>query len=164
MSASTATDEEKAYALALYSEHGPAEASRRTGINESTIKSWARRNGVAPVALENRRAAVEAKRVSVAQRKLDLARNLLGDIERLRGQLFARCVAHHWDKDGGFHEHELGEPTFGDKKALATSLAILVDKVQLLTGEATSRTESVTVDAVDAEIAKLRAEMDKADV
>jgi len=42
-----ATDAEKVEALRIADEHGPAEASRRTGITAGTIKSWRSREGKA---------------------------------------------------------------------------------------------------------------------
>jgi transposase-like protein len=54
----------KAQALAIYVEHGGAEAARQTGIPNGTIRSWAHRNGVATVAAEKTRAATEAARPS----------------------------------------------------------------------------------------------------
>lgn len=158
------TDEQRAEALDLYQQLGPSEAARRAGVPKGTISSWVRRAGLKTSVPENLRAATEVGRLTLEQRRQKLASNLLGDIERLRGQLFEPAESIHWDKDGGFHRARISEPTFSDKKALATSLAILVDKVLLLTGQATSRTETVTVDAIEAEIAELRREMDEADI
>ncbi|MBA3371113.1 MAG: hypothetical protein H0T96_06640 [Thermoleophilaceae bacterium] len=137
------TAEQRAAALELYSEVGPAEAGRRLGIPSGTVRSWARRNGCAAVATENRRAAVEAARLTWEQRRSGLTVRL--------GEVAAELL----------ERVEKAEP--GEAKALATALAILVDKAELLSGRATERTEAGAAVNMDAEIERLIGELARED-
>ncbi len=56
---------------------------------------------------------------------------------------------------------EKAEP--GEAKALATALAILVDKAELLSGRATERTEAGAAVNMDAEIERLIGELARED-
>src|SRR5579884_2247292 len=147
------SDDQRTEALRLYKECGPAEASRRTGIPAKTITSWAERSGMQSDAPANIARAVEVARLTREQRKERLAHDLLSDAERLRAQLWNPAKVHHWGststREGNvvttyteFMEHEIPEPTFGDKRALMAAFAAAVDKFQLLTGGATSRNEN----------------------
>lgn len=170
MARRTYSDQEKQAALALYLDHGAAEAARRTGIAAGTLKSWASRNGVASVATEQRTAAVAAAQLTLADRKLALASDLLDDAQRLRAQLFAPCVMRKpmtvsLGKDAGstidITDVELTQPCFADQRQIMTSIAIAVDKVQILTGAATEITEHRHADQVDDELRRLAAELEQ---
>lgn len=82
---------------------------------------------------------------TLAERKKALADNLLADVERLRGQMFAPVVEQKAMvvSDGamdGSHievvEIERDEPTFAEKKLLASTIAIVLDKALELGGNA----------------------------
>lgn len=144
------TAEQRAEAVDLYREHGAAEAARLTGITAGSIRSWASRLGVATERREELEAGVAVASVTMEHRRLALASGLMDDIEKLRSQLFAptatnqAMVVSDGARDGSHVEVvevKQAEPTFRDKQAAITSIAIAVDKVQLLTGAATSRTE-----------------------
>ena len=94
--------------------------------------------------------AVEARLATVAERKAKLAEALLGDIEKLRKQLWAPTVERKPmvvsdGKDLGSHieiaEVIYDRPPTADQKRIVEAVAILVDKIQLLTGDATARIE-----------------------
>jgi transposase-like protein len=121
----TYTDEQRAEALALYADVGVSEAARRTGIPAGTIASWANRAGIQPEANENLRAAVEARRLTWAERKTALATRLGEIADQAAEQLAAKIAA-----------NELSG------RDLIAALTALIDRTQLLTGEATARTES----------------------
>lgn len=120
------TDEQKAEALALYAEHGAAETARRTGITSGTIQSWASRSGVATTCNERTAAAVEAAQQQWAERRLAMVHEM--------GRVAAKALR--------VAEHNLDEGTTSKAKDAATTMAILVDKAQLLGGDATQRHES----------------------
>jgi hypothetical protein len=84
----TYTREQRTEALTLYTELGPAEASRRTGIKRATISKWASRDGVSSDRAERTRKATEAARQSYAEgrarRSAALAEEADALIERLR--------------------------------------------------------------------------------
>ena len=157
------SDEQRADALEQYKRVGAADASRATGIPASTIASWAHRAGIsngeaAPVA------AIKSRMASVAARKAQLASDLLDDIQAIRAQLHAPAVERKVvvvsdGKDLGSHAEvvdvERDVPTFADQQRIMTTCAIAIDKVQILTGEATERIEHRTLDSIDAEVARL---------
>lgn len=142
------TMEEKADALAIYVEHGVAEAWRRTGIPKPTIASWAQRSGLHTNAISNTRAASEMHKVRQAELR-----------ERLRGMLLEKAVdildrmdAPHVEfkgKDADAVEYPIAPASAVQN--YATSAAILIDKYRLEVGEATGRTESFTNDFADHE-------------
>lgn len=117
------TDAQRQEALALYREHGPAEASRRTGIPGATIRSWAHRSGEeASEGAGRTRAATEAARLSWAQRRAQLC-DATGSVaaevlDRIRASKKAN-----------------------DARALAQTYGVLVDRAQLLDGGVTGRLE-----------------------
>jgi transposase-like protein len=169
MARRTYTDEQKAEALALYVEHGAAEAARQCGVAKGTIQSWASRAGVATHATENLLLATEQKLADMAKRKAQLASDLLDDIARLRAQLFAPCCERKVvTLGGGMHSSATWEivdvehdrPSFADQKACMTSIAIAVDKVQILTGEATERIDHRHSTPVDDELARLAEQLE----
>lgn len=127
------TPDEKADALAAYVEHGPREAATMTGIPASTIASWARRGGVQTRCIENASARVRAQQVAWEERRLNLAHEIGATaamaLEATRVNIAAGMVR--------------------DAKDAATTMAILVDKAQLLTGNATGHQQhSITRDHV----------------
>lgn len=138
-------DATKAEALRLYAEHGPAEAARITGIPAPTVRSWARRNGVASVATPERQAAIEAARLTWTQRRTTLTAQLGEAAELLVNRALTSGNAR-------------------DAQAWMTAAAIGIDKAQLLSGrdtpvEGVSRDERLhrLVGAVD-ELAARRAD------
>lgn len=153
------TDATKAEAVALYLEHGLAEAQRRTrtderpdGIPKQTMQSWLKNAGHDPAEIAGRtnektKAATEARIARMGQDKAALAADLLADLQRLRAQLFAPCtekriVTLSGGKDSSatwvVAEAERDQPTFSEQVSILTSIGIAVDKVQILTGDATS--------------------------
>lgn len=162
----TYTPAEKAEALALYEAEGPTAVQTQLGISKGTVAGWARKTGTQTRSIENASARIQAQSLGMAERRQALAIGLMDDIERLRTQLWEPCVEKKpmVVSDGGESgshvevvEVERDQPTFADQKAIMTTLAIAVDKVQLLTGEATARTEQIGLDRPVAEerVAKL---------
>lgn len=146
----TYTDDQKAHAVELYTEVGAGEAARRTGIPQQSISRWAKAAGATSTRNEKMRAANEAGALSIEAKRQKLAFDLFDDIEQLRAELFAPCVekramtvsrGRHEGSEVEVVEIQLDRPTFSEQKAIITSVAIAVDKVQVLTGEATERIE-----------------------
>lgn len=120
------TPEQKADALIRYEAGGKAdEISAEMGIPAATIRSWARRSGVAARCNEERKVHVEAMQLAWAERR----GVMVEEIGAVAHMALAQTVA----------ALELGKSR--DAKDLATTMAILVDKAQLLSGGATSRSE-----------------------
>src|SRR4051794_39354750 len=90
MASTRHSDEQKAQALAIYRDHGPAEAARQTGINKGTIGWWAHRAGLKSVGAARTRAATESAQAVAAKKRadwqLDAIDKLLTITARLDGQ------------------------------------------------------------------------------
>lgn len=146
MPAPKVSAEEKARALAIYAESGPAEASRQTGIPRGTVSQMARRAGVTVTRSEQIAGAVEAAKATMAQRRAELADIMLREaqveMQRLRSSVRESRVS----AKGDLVQWEEPEPSPADRRAIATTAAILVDKSNLLSGEATSRSETLSVE------------------
>jgi hypothetical protein len=123
-------------------------------------------------------AAARARRLDRAQELRDeLALGLLDDACRLRDQLFrpityTKPMTRSLGSEGGEGGANLGQeieivrytedqPTFRDQQAIATSVAIVIDKAMLLLGEVTERTETLVRDPAlrRARIAEVRDEL-----
>ncbi|MDQ6607743.1 MAG: hypothetical protein M3Z06_14505 [Actinomycetota bacterium] len=132
---------ERETALELYRQHGGGEAARRTGINPATIRQWAKRSGVTVTRAASARAGTEAARLTWAQRKAELTVT--------SGELAAELLA------------KIREASARNSRDLAATYAIVVDRAQLLSGEATQRIEAT--DQFNHEIGRLLGEFDRRD-
>lgn len=124
------TPEQKQEAIDLATTVGKAEAARRTGISPGTIGSWLTRAGLSNADPEGR-----AQRITVAQetwveRRADLG-NRMGEIASDALEAIAERLAD--GKTSGVRD-------------LSATLAVLVDKAQLLSGAATARTEATATE------------------
>ncbi len=132
------TDEEKKEALALRRTHGPAEASRRTGIKCATIRSWAHRSAEdASEGAEQTRAATEAARLSWAQRRAELT----DETGAVAAAILDRIKVSRRSSDA---------------RALSQAFSVLIDRAQLLDGGATSRVEVSDPEDLAARVRGLR--------
>lgn len=109
--------------------HTPAQAAEATGIPRRTIAQWAKDAGIetspqAAAKTEKARLALELK---WAERREALADRIGEGTELALDQAIAFL--------------EAGRPR--DAKDAATTLGILVDKAQLLTGDATTRADHI---------------------
>jgi hypothetical protein len=123
----------KAHALAIYVEHGGAEASRKTGVPAPTIRSWAHRDGVATVAAQNTRAAIAAAQLRWEERRLALADAIGREAEAALGLV----------------DEALGAGDARAAKDAAVTMAILVDKAELLSGGTTNYYERIEPEALE---------------
>lgn len=138
------SDEQRANALALYAKHGPAEASRRTGIPKKTIASWARRSHVQTDAPQVMTAAIDMAKLTRDEKRVHLQDLILEKaIDVLR-----RMDEPHKDfkvTKNGIQEVVFDKATSTDCKNYATSAATLVDKFRLELGEATELHDDISV-------------------
>lgn len=150
------TDEQKAEALELYMEHGPAEASRLCDIPSGTIRSWAYRADLPRLRYQQTAEATEAAtarrdlkreelRELLLDQSIDLLHRMNAEHKDYRGK---DAVAVYWDRAQS-----------GSTKDYATAAAILIDKYRLEMGEATARTYHEGTDDIDRRVAQLVAEM-----
>jgi transposase-like protein len=157
----TYTEEQKAQARKLYVSDGSRAASRVIGCSEPAVRRWVREweaktgeklspptaNITAGVQAQNARIA--AKRAKIKERLLDEA-------------LYCMDAIHNKHIDfKGVNVQEVAYPVApaAAVQNYATSVGILIDKFRLENGESTSRDEVITVDKLDAEIARLAAEV-----
>lgn len=146
--------EQRTHALALLANGTtPPEVAKATGIPRRTITQWAHDEGLEVSSAQARAKTARAREVLeavTAEKRADLAAGLLADAQRLRTQLFAptvekRAMAIALGGDLGqdieVAEVPLERPTPTDQVKIMTAVAIAVDKIQLLTGEATERHE-----------------------
>lgn len=132
------TDEQRAEALKLYRELGPAEASRRTGVKSATIRSWAHRSGEAgSEGAEQTRAATETARLSWAQRRAELT----DETGAVAAAILDRIKV---------------SKRSSDARALAQAFSVLIDRAQLLDGGVTSRVELSDPEDLAARVRGLR--------
>jgi hypothetical protein len=135
------TPEQRDEALRLLAEVGKAEASRRTGIPAGTIASWGARRGVSAPSPEAWAQAHAAQLATMAERKQALATQLQSLAVKAATKLAERI--------------ERDEVTAKD---LVGALTAAVDRMQLLTGAATERVETVTAERspeAEAEVARV---------
>ena len=152
-------DDTKRKAVELANEVGNAEAARQLNLSAGTIASWRSRLGVASLQREKTRAAVEARSLSRADRIGKLAETLLDEAEKEIKRLREPRREHRATGNGDLVSWTEPEPAPQDRRAIATTVGILIDKSQLLAGEATSRTEALTADAARARATDLRDEL-----
>lgn len=133
------TDEEKAKAVVLYRDEGPAAVQRDLGIPKATVSRWAKAAGVRTVPNKKTAAATEAARQRWEQRRGPLA-NKLGMVAEVLADRILEA-----------------EPK--DARSLATPLGVCIDKAELLTGRATSRDERVNHGEFEREVADLVAKV-----
>jgi transposase-like protein len=139
------TPDERAHALDLAERNGAKAAAEITGIPTNTIRTWAHRNGRSLDFTETRRAKVEAAVLSWEELRRKLA-NEIGHASYAALQHLAAYL-----------QGDFAAPADSKQaKDIATVLAILVDKAQLLSGGATERTE---ISNVDSEIERLAREL-----
>jgi hypothetical protein len=118
------TSDQRAEALRILAEVGLSEAARQTGIPIGTISSWGHRRGVS--APEQPKMAQQAKE-AWSVRKVALGEKLGTLCEKMAVKI----------------DERLDEDSLRGVRDLAASIAILVDRAQLLTGSVTQRTEVV---------------------
>ena len=139
-------------ALKLYVEEGPAAAAKQTGINGGTIRKWASESGVA----DDRQKRGEESRAAAALDAAEKREQIKVECRLKALEILRRMDIPHTylaGKDGV--KRILDLPQAGDMKDYAVALAVLIDKAELLDGNATDRTEHRTTDQLDREIETL---------
>ena len=127
--ARTYTDDEKAAAIDLTVHVGPTEAGSRLGIPKSTLANWLTPDQQAEMA-ERSTAKTRAATEAHSRRWAEVRAAMVDDAGDCARRLLA-VLADNVDS--------LVPRSARDAKDLATAMAILIDKAQLLSGDATSR-------------------------
>lgn len=144
------TDDQRAEALALHLEHGTAEAARRTGIPTRTIIRWAGDAGQTAHATRER---TEEARAAAAQ-----AVSAVWADYRSREAAAAGAAATAARRAVVDAVHE-GDGS--NARNLAIAYGIMIDKAELLSGNATSRIETWAQTELDRDLRALVGEMEE---
>ena len=167
-------DELKAQALALLVDGvSISETAKKVGRTERTIQMWIKKSGweeqvdAARSEADRRRAqkqrAIWAVRrpseANAAGLEAALVRQRIHDLVPDVGRYRIQVLTEDSNGPKGLESSEkqtiLPVVPAGDVKALATVYGILVDKAQLLSGDATARTETSEATGIDAEVRRL---------
>ncbi len=145
------TPEQRQEALDLYREVGQAEAARRLHIPGKTIASWAKKAGIRLDAPPPAKViAVETAKLTNQQRREAIVTKLYDRADRV----LDRMVEAQTDYKGQqAREVVFDEASHEALNNYAKTVKELLDKAQLLSGEATSREETVSSDEVSAFLA-----------
>ena len=157
------SDDQRAEAVEIYRTEGQAEASRRTDIPGPVINRWAKELGIVSVHRERTAAAVEVAKVVSELQRLELAQkywlvaNTLLDralghkATSVRVRPIPTADLHVVSEADPVEEVEVVKdelPSSTDARNFVIGSAVATDKMQLLTGSATARTESTTTTKV----------------
>lgn len=125
------TPDERARIIATLHETGNVrETARQVGRDPATVSRIATAEGIDTQRCRTKE-ATEARQADTDLRRVELRAALIEDAHRLRAQLWAPAVIHHWYQ-GEHFEHQIDEATTGDKRNLAIALGIVVDKAEAL--------------------------------
>lgn len=130
------TAEQKAEALEVYVTDGPSAAAERFGMTKGCVTKWAKAAGLETVANERTRAATETVVANGQARRAALAERLWAVAEKAVGI-------------------ELSKLEKADLRDVVGARTRAIHDAQLLTGDATSRSETIVTDTIDREIARL---------
>lgn len=117
--------------------------AREVGISGYSVTKIVRELGL-NFDREATKAATEAKVADNRARRAELASDLLDDAKRLREQLWEPCtIGAFGGKDGEWHEAQVSEPPFADKRNILSSVQTAVrSHVELEKVDAGSGSES----------------------
>jgi hypothetical protein len=150
-------DTDREAALAVYRDQGLAAAHRESGVPKSTLRRWAKAAGMetarlAAHAAARTRAAVEQHQATLAQRRVAMAAALMTEAEIELTRLRQPKVEWKMAASGKEVTRELPEPEPGDRRNIATTVAILLDKSSLYSAKAT---ESLTAEHAREKVAEI---------
>lgn len=143
MTAVRATPEERAAAMAVYREHGLAEAHRRSNVPKSTLRFWAQQDGLDPRklagdAVAQTDAANEAREARITQMRLELREELLS----VAIDMAERTKAPHVDFRGrNMTRVEFDQAPADACRNYLVAGAIAIDKFRLESGETTGHVQ-----------------------
>ncbi len=145
----TYTDTDRTEALEAYTKLGTAEAARQTGISPTTIKRWAAQAG--QVVQTNTEKTATARAANAAR-----VQQAWGDFRE--GEALSAGAAASKVRKALLDAVE--NLSARSAKDLAVVYGILIDKAELLSGNATERVEHWAESEVDTELRRLVAEME----
>ncbi len=145
------TDTERSEVLNLHGDHGTAETARRTGISTTTITRWVREAGRTVQTDQEKTATARAAGAErVLQAWGDFREGEALQAGSTAGKARKRLAAALEDPD----------TPVGMMKELAVVYGIMIDKAELLSGNATERVEHWAESEVDRELRRLVTELE----
>ena len=149
------TDDQKAEAVRLYLEHGPAHAAEVVGCSQRSVYHWLGFQGLQPKNPDEHRAETVARHTAKRETLRELLMDRAIDMLHRMNEPHVATIMH----DGEIAEiiHQKAEAA--DCKSYGIALGILVDKYRLEMGEATVRSEEVASHDIDRSVAQLVAEL-----
>lgn len=140
-----ATPETRAAALAVYEAQGLAVAHAETGIPKTTLRRWARAEGLDPHVLAGEDVArTEAANKVREARIIEARREIQEQLLVQASDMLDRMNEPHIDYRGKESDRVEFEKAPADAcRHYAISAAVLIDKFRLEMGESTSRSEIV---------------------
>ena len=144
------TEEDRANAVAVWKEHGTAEAERRTGITGRTITRWAKAAGEMSQDMTQKTSTARAH----AAEKVALQ---WGDYRSGEAAQAGAAAAH-------IRRQVIEASDEGNHlllRARSISYGILIDKAELLSGNATERIEGWAESELDRDLKSLVNEMEE---
>jgi hypothetical protein len=142
------TPQQRDQARAVYEQHGTSEAARLTCIPKGTIASWATRHGWQTVCTERNRAMIEAWKAITEERRQGLAGKLFAYAEALADELVEEQDQTTVTASGQVVSWR-GKHSARNRYALARAVGVLIDRADLLSGQASRMV--VTSGQVEAE-------------
>jgi len=139
----------KAEVLAVYEDEGQAAAARAFDVPARTVGRWAKASGV--VLRDTLKEATESARDVLAARRLRIRDKLAERAEEMLDRM-GEAVTVYVGSGATPIPVDMDRPGASTCKDLATTAAILIDKLRLEAGEATSRDEHTFTHASDAEL------------
>lgn len=131
MSRRVYSDEQREEALRIYETDGPSAAAEATGVPKSTIRSWAKSDGVRTVRNQNTREATEAAQADAKALRAELSLGLMQDAKRMREELWNPSIA------------------ISAGQVVEAPRAVPEVQLKMLTGIGIAIDKSATLDAVD---------------
>jgi transposase-like protein len=139
----TYTDEQRREALKLYAEVGASEAARQLHMPSPTITSWAKRAGVQSDAPNRTKAAVAQAKLTNEQRREQIVTKLYERADRILDRMIEAQVDYKGQQAREVHFAEAQADALNN---FGKTVKELLDKAELLSGQATTRTETVGPD------------------
>lgn len=152
------TPEVKKRALELYQKIGATAAARQTGVPRSTISRWVQLGHIPHFEVADMKAMQEAADLSRRARRDRISERLLVIVEGELNRIHQPYVEFRTpagiksvDAQGEYKPIKIThrEPPPGERKNIMMVAAIAIDKAQLLAGEATSRSEHVSIKEIE---------------
>ena len=134
MAAKRITDAERQQIIdTLRETENVRETARRHGRGEASVSRIAKAEGIKPAARARTKSASDARLADNELQLQTVANDLLGDLMKLRKQMWEPCTIHNFGgKDNTHNSHDLDEPTFADKRNIVGSCKMLSDAVMNL--------------------------------